>query len=428
VSVAERIESATPLRVAAVNEPLRYEPTPFVWYDPASIKQREWIYGYELQRKTVSAIIGPGAAGKSKYKAARAVALTSGKPILGTAVHGGPKNVWIWNHEDHLEELHRDIFAVMQHWRLTPDEVGLGSRLFIDSAMDGEAVKIGRMDALHGAQVNIDVIEALTEALTRKKIDYFDLDPFVSIHGVDENSNDAIDKVAKALARMATAANCSIGIAHHIAKAAADKVNVHAARGAVALTDACRSVLALNRMSEDEAKSFGLIHERRHYFKLLDDKNNRAPPADDCNWFKFENIELPNGDRQGIVVSWTPPAIMDGVKAGHLAEVQRRVAHHSKDPRGVRAYEVKNDKDRWIGRIIGNVIGLDIEKPEDKHRVKRILKEWLASGALVEVRRMDANSDPRPFIEVGNLLEPGTYTQITPHDELQRRNQPQSGR
>lgn len=409
MSAAERIEAAVPLR-AIEGGPLRYEPTPFIWYDPAKIPKREWLYGYELQRKTVSAIVGPGAAGKTKYKAARAVALASGRPILGTQVHDGPKTVWLWNHEDHLEELHRDIFAVMQHWRLTADDVGLGTRLFIDSAMDGAGIKIGRIDQLHGPQVNDDVIEALTEALIRMKIDYFDLDPFVSVHGVDENSNDAIDKVVKALGKVATAANCSIGLAHHIAKHAAEKVTVHSARGAVALTDACRSVLALNKMSEDEAKRFGLLRDRRHYFKLLDDKNNRAPPADDSNWYKFESVELPNGDRQGMVISWTPPDIMEGVRPGHLAEVQTLVAQHSRESGGVRASDLS--KSRWAGKLVANVLGLDADDPEQKHRIKRILKEWLASGALVEVKRKDKNGDERPFIEVGALLEPGTYTPV----------------
>jgi hypothetical protein len=70
--------------------------TPYAWKDPKKIPLRDWLYGYQLIRKFVSGTISPGGVGKSSLTAAEALAMVSGKNLLGVA----PKSklrVWIWN-------------------------------------------------------------------------------------------------------------------------------------------------------------------------------------------------------------------------------------------------------------------------------------------------------------------------------------------
>lgn len=406
MSAAEKIEAAPKLH--AVDTPPRtLTASPYRWTDPASIPKREFLYGFELQRKHVSAVIAPGAAGKTTYKIGRALALVSGKPLLGKTIHGGPKRVWLWNHEDNLEEQTRSIQAACQHWGLTAED--LGDRLFLDSAMDGAIMKLARPNPLGGG-VTLDsgMADALIGALIGQKVDYLDLDPFVSIHGCDENDNMAIDAVVKELGRIATASDAAIGLAHHVAKARSAEVDANSARGAVALTAACRSVLAMNRMSKEESEGWNIIgEERRRYFRIYDDKNNRAPPADDSDWFKIESVQLANGDNLGIVAPWNPPDVFDGVTAAHLVEVQQMVAVKSKEAGGVRA-DIRAQ--RWVGFLIIDALGLDRNDRGHRQRAKKIYASWLANGAFETTDENDAKGMPREFVHVGRPVAPSEYS------------------
>lgn len=405
MSLAERIDGAPHLRPVEAG-PLTFTPRPYVWCDPASIPKREFLYGYELQRKHVSAVIAPGAAGKTSYKIGRALALASGKPLLGKTIHHGPKRVWLWNHEDNMEEQTRAIQAACQHFGLTAED--LGDRLFVDSAMDGAIMKLAKANPLGGISVDAAVSGALTEALASAKVDYLDLDPFVSIHGVDENDNMAIDAIAKELGKIATASNSAICLAHHVAKARSGEVDSNSARGAVALTAACRSVLTLNRMSKEEADGWNIVgEERRRFFRVYDDKNNRAPPADDSEWFRIESVPLANGDNIGVVVPWNPPDVFDGVTTEHLVQVQGMVAVKAKEEGGVRA-DIRAT--RWIGKLIIDVLGGDREDKADRRRAKKIFAAWLANGAFEIEERKDGKGADREFVLVGRPVQPGTYT------------------
>lgn len=400
-AISARIDAAPALRPVTEPAPVKIKPSAYVWTDPAAIPKREFLYGYELQRKHVSAIVAPGAAGKTTYKVSRALALVTGRPLLGRAIHGGPYRVWLWNHEDNLEEQTRSIQATCKLWDIS--QVDLGDRLFLDSAMDGAIMKLVQPNPLGGILIDKQMSAALAEALIEFRVDYLDLDPFVSIHGVDENDNMAIDSVVKELGRIATSANCAIGLAHHVAKARSAEVDANSARGAVALTAGCRSVLAINRMSKDEAEGWKIHGEdRRRYFRLYDDKNNRAPPADDPDWYKIESVQLPNGDNVGVVTAWNPPDIFDGVTTAHLAEVQRAVAGESAKDGGVRE-DIRAA--RWIGRLICPVLGMNKDNPSDKRRAKRIFEQWLVNGAFETFESKDKSGNPRTFVRVGRLAE-----------------------
>jgi hypothetical protein len=406
VSLAERIDGAQPLR-AVETAPLTITPTAYTWRDPATIPKREFLYGYELQRKHVSAVIAPGAAGKTTYKVGRALALVTGKPLLGKPIHHGPKRVWLWNHEDNMEEQTRSIQAACQHFGLAAADIG--DRLFVDSAMDGAIMKLAKPNPLGGG-VTIDeaMAEALTQALLAAKVDYLDLDPFVSIHGVDENDNMAIDAIVKLLGRVATAADCAVCLAHHVAKARSQEVDSNSARGAVALTAACRSVLTLNRMNKEQAEGWNIIgEENRRYFRVYDDKNNRAPPADDSEWFKIESVSLSNGDNLGVVTPWNPPDVFEGVTTEHLVRVQEMVAQRSKEEGGVR-HDIRAQ--RWVGKLIIDALGGKRDDKADKQRAKKIFGAWLANGAFQIEEAKDSKGTDREFVVVGRHVEPGSYT------------------
>jgi hypothetical protein len=374
-------------------------PTPYVWQDPSHIPPRPWVLGRWLLRSTVAAVVAPGGVGKSSLMATALLSLATGRPLLGKTVWGGPLRAWYWNLEDDRDELHRQIAAaVIQH---NVDPAQLADRMWIDSGPDGQGLCTAVEDE-GGFRVLEPVYEALHEALTSRGIDVLIVDPFVSSHGADENSNTRIDAIAKAWARVATHANCVIVLVHHSRKLGGQKVTAELSRGAVALTNAARITLVLNRMDSDEGSRFGITEEaeRRRYFSVQDDKHNRAP-AEHANWFRFASVDLGNGtasepsDSVGAVEPWTPPDPFDGLTGQHLYQVQLAIdAGEWRE-----SSQVKDGS--WVGVPVARTLGLNAEDPSHKARIKRLLHTWLNEGVLRVERRKDHNHELRPFVIVG---------------------------
>lgn len=370
--------------------------TPYQWTDPASLELRQWIYGRQFLRGTVSLIVAPGATGKTALVIGTALALATGRPLLGKNVVDGPKVVWIWNLEDSTVELSRQVQAAAMHWCIT--ETDLGGRLFVNSALDGDTLKLAS-ETRDGLALDMTVVEAIVSELKQRHVDVLIVDPFVSSHDVNENSNGSIDAVAKLWALIAVRANCSVVLIHHVSKAGSGEVTVNSARGAVALTAAARSVVTLNRMDEAEAAKLGVDPaDRRRYFRAYDDKNNRAPPADVSDWFELISVHLGNGPNGGdsmpVVVPWQAPDPFADVTVDHLRSVQAEV--------GAGEWRASVQSPKWVGVAIAKVLGLDLENPAEKARVKRLLHTWLKNGALATEQRPDGNREMRPFVTVGS--------------------------
>jgi hypothetical protein len=358
-------------------------------------------------RGTVACAIAPGGAGKSTILAATALALASGRPLLGKTVIDGPKRVWLWNLEDDLDEMRRSIQAAAIHHDINPAEIE--GRLFVDSGMEGATLCTATEDR-EGVHLQEEVFDAIAEELIRRQIDVVIIDPFVSSHEVDENANAKIDKIAKAWGRAAKAANCCVVLVHHTSKAGSGEVTVLSARGAGALTNAARCTLVLNRMDSEKAKQLGFSDdERRRCISVSDDKHNRAP-AERADWYRLESVDLGNGvdgqpgDNIAVAMLWALPDALEGITDRHVYEVQLLVDRGN--------YRADPQSPAWVGKAVAQVLGWSIAKSEDKARIKHILKEWFGTGCLVKVVRPDAKSRKRDFVAVGDWA---TSSGVPPH-------------
>ena len=380
-------------------EPAAIVATPYVCRDPKSLAPRPWIYGRQLLRGSLSVVIAPGAVGKTSLMLGTALAMATGRPLLGKTTWEGPKRVWVWNLEDSLEELSKQIEAARLHWRIDAGE--LADRFFVDSALDGAGLCIATEDHA-GFRILEPVVEALVNALIAREIDVLIVDPFISSHSVSENNNGAIDAVAKKWARVAVRVNCSICLVHHTKKLNGGEASAETGRGASALPNAARSVVALNRMSAEEAAELQVVGEdRRRFFRAYDDKNNRAPPADKSDWYQLISVDLGNGtlerpsDQIGVVAPWSPPDAFDGVTSNHLLQIQGLIADGN--------YRQSEQSPDWAGFAVASVLTLDVEdrrSPAAK-RAKKLLRKWLENGALIVSKEKDVSRQERPFIRVG---------------------------
>ena len=275
----------------------------------------------------MSVTVAPGGLGKSTIITAEAVAMATGKPIMG--VQSKQHRVWLWNLEDPMDEINRKIYALAQHHGLSGDD--FGNRLLVNSGRD-EPLVIAT--AIGGSNILTPAADLITQHINEYDIDCVIVDPFVSSHQLSENDNVAIDMVVKRWAQIASDSNCAIHLVHHVRKDnGIGGASVADARGASALVDAARFVRRLQRMTGEEARNAG-IDEDQHwrYTREGDSKNNLSPPNADSTWRKRSALSL-NGITSAL---WSldvarrfrryaqrPEAVQRAVAAGEYRESHR---------------------------------------------------------------------------------------------------------
>ncbi|SDR52656.1 plasmid and phage replicative helicase [Rhizobiales bacterium GAS113] len=374
--------------------------SPYIWRDPARIPRREWLYGRHFIRKFLSCTIALPGVGKSNLEVAEAVAMASGRNLLGVPV-AEPLRVWYWNGEDPLEEIERRIAAICLHYGLTEDD--LAGRLFINSGRDTKIV-IAVSTTKDGTTIAAPVVAEIVAAVQENQIDVVMLDPFASSHAVTENDNVAIGIVARAWSEIADKCRCAFELVHHSRKAGGSEVTVEHGRGAVALLAAARSARVLNTMTKEEGEKAG-VTTHRLYFRLENGKANLAPPPERADWFHLHSVALGNGDpidplddgdHVAVVTNWDWPDAFEGVTVAHLREVQRRVGDGE-------WREAVQSKTKWVGVPIADALSLDVANKAARAKISGLIKTWIDSGMLVKVRRKDENRVERTFVEVGEL-------------------------
>lgn len=362
--------------------------TAFKWIDPKTLPRREFAYGSHFIRKYVSVTVSPGGLGKTSSSIAEALAMVSGRALLGTKP---PKRLrtWIFNAEDPRDEMERRIMAACIHYKLKPAD--LEGHLFLDSGREQELC-VAIEDKKAGVRIQQPIVEAVVEQIERNGIDVMIVDPFVSTHGVNENDNGAIDKVAKLWAQIADYTNCSIDIVHHLRKVADREATVEDARGAVSLIGAARSVRVLNRMSEEQAGEAGIDKaDRFGYFYTTYGKSNLTPLSHKAEWRHLVSTPLGNGtglaqpqDFAPVVTEWQWPSAEE--VAGELTEDQRAsilAAVSGSD------YKKSPKAKNWVGSAVAYAVGLDLDDNVQRKRAASLVSALMREGALVEREERD---------------------------------------
>jgi len=390
-----------PLMGEAITEPagerVSLQATPYVYREPSQIPPRAWLYDRRLIRGFISTTVAPGGIGKSSLELVEAVALASGRPLLGVPVTT-PCRVWYWCGEDPLEEIERRVAAILLHYQIKPEE--LEGRLFLDSGRTSEIVIAETTRA--GTVLAQPVIAALGDTIRANSLDVVILDPFISTHRVSENDNGAIDMVAKVLNRIAEQTGCAFELVHHVRKGIGTPGNttVEDGRGAGSLLAAARSARVLNQMTKEEAERAGVENHRAH-FRVDNGKANLAPPPDRSAWYRLASVSLGNGpesfsfmdlsDHVAVVEPWEWPSAMDDVTVDDLRRAQRAVE-------GGRWRENPQAAD-WVGKPIADALGIELDKA-GKTKVQSLLKTWIANGMFGVVSGLDERRKPRSYVEV----------------------------
>jgi hypothetical protein len=363
--------------------------TPYAWKEPATLPQRDWLYGRLFIREFVSATVSPGGWGKSSLVVGEALAGVSGKPLLGVSP---PRRlrIWYWNLEDPQAETDRKIQAAALHYGLKPEDL---AGLFCDSGRDQPLVIA--TSTKNGAEIARPVVESLIAELIKRRIDILVIDPFVSCHTVAENDNSLQDQIIKEWGRVASRAKCAIHLVDHTRKMGDSEVTAESARGASSKINGCREVRVINRMSKDEAEKAG-VENLRLYFRTFNDKANLSPPVEASTWFHIASIHLGNGpdggDSVGVVEPWKWPDPLEGMTGADFEKVAAEI-RKGKWRADVQAKE-------WVGRAVASALKLNVRNKADKAKIRGMVKLWLAAGSLVEVEGQDEKRRPKIFVEL----------------------------
>jgi hypothetical protein len=368
---------------------------------------RRWLYGKHYIRKFLSATMAAGGLGKSSLDLVEAIAMATGINLLDVPV---PERLRVayWG-EDPADEIERRVGAILKHFKISREKIE--GWLFVDSFRNQPL----RVASLEKGEIVFPDADALTKALIESRIDVLILDPFVKTHGVSENDNAAIDRVARKLGDIAEEANCSIELAHHVRKASnfgRAEVTADDGRGAGSLKDAARCVRVCNRMTTAEAPAAQVKEkDRKRYFRVDDDgKANMTAPAEAATWFRLVSVPLENdvahpgasGDEIGVATSWQLPGVFAGTTPDALARVQAEIDAGGPWAKDSQAHD-------WVGHAIARVLEVDATEEPGKTRVKALLKAWIVSGALKVASGPNPNrrGHDRPTVIVGNRVFEG---------------------
>ena len=359
----------------------RIHATPYIFTAPSLLKPRHCLYRPGYVRKYTSMTIATTKVGKSSKSIVEALAMVTGKPLLGVLPFA-PVRVWYWNGEDPLDEIEKRVAAACKHYNIT--EADIGGRLFTDSGRD-MPIKVAELGR-HGTTVAVPTIKGVIEALNDNKIDVFIGDPFVSTHRVTENDNNAIQQVAEQWAHIADVTNTALRYNHHTRKTYGEAVDFESQRGASSNFAAVRYAEVLNYMTEKEAEDAGLNPAKRKFYFREDFESNLYPPAaENAVWYEKVSVDLENAadgyesDKIGVVVQWNYPQVDNS----DITLMQQAVICTALLER--EAWRADQQATDWVGRPIARALGLDLELKVNRKRVKGIIDKLVTWGKLHSV-------------------------------------------
>ena len=276
--------------------------------DPATIPPRDFMlrdcFGNGLcQRGQLSVVGGHGGGGKSAMTLGQAIALASGKQF-GPWKPKQAYRVLIINAEDDEDEQVRRLDAALR----SADASGitredLGDRLQILKCDD---IKLIGKDLDSKEILPTTFYAAINKHIRDNQIEYVIYDPLVEMSkGVNENDNGEMNTVVS-LMRFVARTNCIHACTVHHFRKGAGASDSGSVRGAGAITALGRINMNLEKLSEADAKEYGISEEDRHnILKLVVAKNNHGPTGS-THFFRIETYDNANGEEETVALEHMP--------------------------------------------------------------------------------------------------------------------------
>lgn len=330
------------------------------------IPPRPWAYGRFLLFGSAACLGAVDGGGKGAIAVVTALAMITGRPLLGEHVwRTGP--VAIVSYEDDQAEWHRRFAAACEHYGIDPEHA-LANVHFI-TRPDGRVT----FAAPGPNGPTFPDGDALITTLKKIGAVLLIVDPFNHAHQLDDgNSNAMIAKVAAEMTRVANEGVVAALVLHHLRKGSTGMPDD--LMGATSLRATFRTTRILARMTPEVAKGLKLTDAWR-YIRIAGSKENYAPPPEKATWVRLASVALgngtdayPDGDEIAVATHWEPRPLFEGMDAAVLRAVFEAIRQAPHSPRR----QAKN----WVGQPLTAIGGRS-----DKE-ANSIIKTWLETGVL----------------------------------------------
>jgi ABC-type thiamine transport system ATPase subunit len=265
------------------------KPAPLDWLDqPLDLRETHRIASEEIDYAIspifpagrAALITGVGASSKTTLLKLLAIAITTGRSVLGFSIPKTGKVVLVLA-EDTAEDAYRSLDAIFQSMNLSAEEIELVyKRLFIFAAAGKDCVIVSNANSEEDlASKRLEKLIHFIKSLGDVRL--VGLDPAIALSRGRELDEQAQHDFAKTVNNIAMDTKAAVLVISHAAKSVQYQQEVvsHASRGSGAITDAFRLEVLMRVMTSKEAKSFQINDAQRHrYVRMQVTKANALPP------------------------------------------------------------------------------------------------------------------------------------------------------
>lgn len=365
----------------------------FQWWKPidlASIPAPEFLYSDFYARGYTSLTVAAPKVGKSMLGLAEAIDAATGRGFL-TGIRRDPIRVVYYNAEDDQNTVDGRVSALLTEYDIDQSEI-VGQLSAVSGVDRGDFFMVSGQDGI----INEALFVSLEKFCEQERADLLIFDPLQDLSRSPE-TNEVFRILGQRLRRLASRCGVGLGLIHHTRKVANGVTpSIDDARGGGAIRGTARFNRVLVAMTEEEGLKAG-IENHRHYMRIGDMESNLAPPSADVNrWFEKASVQTPNGQFIGAVRPWEWPDAFDGINPQDARKVQVAVAQMEDNP----PLESNRSPQRWVGVVVADVLGLDLDDKAVKARVNTMVKTWIKSGVLevVDFHDSRAGRDRRAVI------------------------------
>jgi hypothetical protein len=272
-------------------------------FDAAKIPQRRWLLGRRRSIGELTVDVGPPGVNKSTLLLTDAVAIATGRKILGDEVHECGAVRFLAG-EDARRDVESRLAGILARYNIAPTELAGRLQVVYLTEHDARTYCLAQMiDDL--AVLNTSMFDWLREA---PGILATFIDPILAWHRLIENSNEAMQVMSSSLRAFALRANQHVGIDHHVTKASmydseAHVGNLAAVRGGGSLAADARWAFTVARLKTDTAETYGIPEAENKRYRRLDPlKASYGADDDTLRLLRVESVPIANGESVGVLV------------------------------------------------------------------------------------------------------------------------------
>ena len=357
-------------------------PTPVAQFVEADLPKRRWIYGNQYIRGFVTVTASAGGVGKTSLAIVEALAIVTGRELLGEPIRERT-SVWIINLEDDGGEMRLRIAAAMRYYGISHADISTGEhRLYMD-AEDTIQITLA-METREGLVENTQLIAHMREKIIERKVGLVMMDPFVSTHAINENSNPHVQAVVAMMRKLTRECGCGLDVVHHLRKGSPNEdATIDSVRGAGALIGAARCARVINKITKEDAIEMGVPENQAlGLFRVDAGKNNLSKPVETSIYRRLVSVQLDNGENIGVATAFTLPDLWDGLTTPVVNAILTTI---DKGIDGERYSIRPQDKKRWVGTVITGWMFDKAEDTKTRSMAKQIIDKWMESELLEEI-------------------------------------------